>query len=54
MAYHVLGGNQSDRVGFTRIDKTRLHAVRRSYLTMPASAQPHILARAGALSTNEA
>lgn len=53
-AYHVLGGNQSDKVGFTRVGKERLHSVRRLYRTMPASAQPHILARAGAISTNEA
>ncbi len=28
-AYHVYGGNQSDKVGFTRIDKKRLAGIRR-------------------------
>jgi uncharacterized protein (TIGR02594 family) len=53
--YHVLGGNQSDAVTITRIQKTRLHAVRRHYsLGPPASAQPIILAATGAVSSNEA
>lgn len=54
-AYHVLGGNQSDRVCFTRIAKSRLHAVRREYrIGPPASARPYVLAATGALSSNEA
>jgi uncharacterized protein (TIGR02594 family) len=54
-AYHVLGGNQGDAVGFTRIDKARLYRVRRpDYTVPPASAKPMILDPAGALSENEA
>lgn len=54
-AYHVLGGNQSDSVCITRIEKKRLYRVRRpAYNVMPASAQPIMLAAAGALSQNEA
>lgn len=54
-AYHVLGGNQSDKVGFTRIAKARLYRARRpAYRNMPATAVPHILAANGVISTNEA
>lgn len=54
-AYHVLGGNQGDRVSVARIAKTRCIAVRRPpYTTPPASARPFELAAAGALSRNEA
>jgi uncharacterized protein (TIGR02594 family) len=53
-AYHVLGGNQHDCVCFTRIAKARLYRVRRPvYANMPATAEPHILDGAGALSSNE-
>jgi uncharacterized protein (TIGR02594 family) len=53
--YHVLGGNQSDAVNITRIEKSRLHAVRRHYAVgMPESAKPYVLAPAGAVSKNEA
>lgn len=54
-AFHVLGGNQSDRVCFTRIARSRLHAARRPrYRAMPATAQPYSLAPTGRLSANEA
>jgi uncharacterized protein (TIGR02594 family) len=54
-AYHVLGGNQGDAVSIARLDKARLHRVRRpAYRNMPASAQPIVLAATGGLSTNEA
>ena len=55
-AYHVLGGNQTDAVGFTRILKKRLRAVRAPIYRIgpPASAKPWILAAAGGLSRNEA
>jgi uncharacterized protein (TIGR02594 family) len=54
-AYHVLGGNQSDRVCFTRVVKARLHAARRPvYRSMPVTARPYVLAPAGGLSPNEA
>jgi uncharacterized protein (TIGR02594 family) len=56
MAYHVLGGNQGDAVGFTRIAKERMRAVRRPPYRVgpPASAKAWILASAGGLSSNEA
>jgi uncharacterized protein (TIGR02594 family) len=54
-AFHVLGGNQSDRVCFTRIARARLYAVRRpAYRVMPATARRYILAPGGGLSINEA
>jgi len=54
-AFHVLGGNQSDRVCITRIARARLFAARRpAYRQMPATARPCLLAAAGALSHNEA
>ena len=54
LAYHVLGGNQSDAVGFARIDKGRLYRARRpDYSALPATARPFILAPGGALSENE-
>ena len=54
-AFHVLGGNQSDRVCVTRIAKGRLLGVRRPiYQLQPATVQPHRLAASGVLSTNEA
>lgn len=54
-AYHVLGGNQSDAVSFTRIDKARLYRVRRPhYNVAPATARPIVLEATGGLSENEA
>jgi uncharacterized protein (TIGR02594 family) len=54
-AFHVLGGNQSDRVCFTRIARARLHAARRPlYRAIPATARPYHLAPGGGLSVNEA
>ncbi len=54
-AYHVLGGNQSDRVCFTRIEKKRLKGARRFYAVgAPPSVRPYFLEAAGALSLNEA
>lgn len=54
-AFHVLGGNQGNRVSITRIRKERCIAVRRpQYTNPPASVQPWQLASAGALSSNEA
>lgn len=52
--YHVLGGNQSDRVCFDRIEKTRLRAARRTpYMSAPLSAKPYIVAEEGSISLNE-
>ena len=54
-AYHVLGGNQSDKVTITRIAKTRCVAVRRPiYTNKPSSVKPYRVAAEGGLSTNEA
>jgi len=54
-AFHVLGGNQSDRVCITRIAKARLYAARRPlYCAQPANVRPIHLEATGALSLNEA
>jgi uncharacterized protein (TIGR02594 family) len=54
-AFHVLGGNQSDRVCIARIAKARLYAVRRPlYRVRPANVRPIHLEATGALSLNEA
>jgi uncharacterized protein (TIGR02594 family) len=54
-AYHVLGGNQSNKACITRIKKNRLIAARRPpYNNMPASVKPYLLKASGGLSTNEA
>lgn len=53
--YHVLGGNQSNMYGFTRIDKDRLYAVRRpAYKVQPANVRKVFLNASGPVSTNEA
>lgn len=54
-AYHVLGGNQSDRVNVTRIAKDRCVAVRRPrYINTPLNVRRILLnGAAGGLSTNE-
>lgn len=55
-AYHVLGGNQSDRVKVSRIAKSRLHAARRSAwkVAQPPNVRRVILDASGELSHNEA
>lgn len=54
-AFHVLGGNQSDKVCITRIAKARCAAVRRPlYLAKPANVRPIRMGVAGPLSKNEA
>lgn len=55
-AYHVLGGNQQNKVSITRIAKSRLLAARRCpwKVAEPASVRPYVVAADGALSTNEA
>jgi len=54
-AYHVLGGNQGDRVSIVRIAKERLSQVRRpTYTLQPTNVRKIILASNGKLSTNEA
>ena len=54
-AFHVLGGNQSDRVSISRLSRNRLVAVRRPvYRAQPANVRPIPLAASGSLSVNEA
>lgn len=54
-AFHVLGGNQSDRVCIARIAKARLYAARRPlYRVEPANVRPIRLEATGTLSLNEA
>lgn len=53
-AYHILGGNQSDSVSITRIQKSRLKGIRWPK-GQPAPTQGPVYATfTGALSTNEA
>lgn len=52
--YHVLGGNQSNAVTITRIEKSRCIAARRPpYHNQPATVRPFIVAASGAISKNE-
>ncbi len=55
-AYHVLGGNQSDKVCITRILKSRAIAVRRCpwKVAQPANVRSIELAASGTVSDNEA
>lgn len=54
-AYHVLGGNQSNKVSIARVLKSRLIAARRPhYNVQPDSVKPYRVKTEGALSTNEA
>lgn len=54
-AYHVIGGNQRNRVSIAPIAKGRCIAMRQpDYNMRPASVRPYQLAAAGALSVNEA
>lgn len=52
--YHILGGNQSDKVCVTRIEKKRLLAARNSYKVKPQNIRTIRLASTGAISRNEA
>jgi uncharacterized protein (TIGR02594 family) len=53
--FHGFGGNQSDMIGFARINKNRLHAVRRAkYNVQPANVRQVILTATGTITTNEA
>ena len=54
-AYHVLGGNQGDKVSIVRIRKDRLHSARRpAYNNQPTNIRIVKVASSGSLSTNEA
>lgn len=53
-AYHVLGGNQGDKVCIVRIGKDRLFSARRpNYINMPVNIRQVKLSSSGNLSTNE-
>jgi uncharacterized protein (TIGR02594 family) len=53
--FHVLGGNQSDAVTITRIDKKRLYAVRRPVysIAQPPNVRKIIIGSGGPISENE-
>jgi uncharacterized protein (TIGR02594 family) len=52
--YHCLGGNQSDKVCITRIEKDRLYTARRpNYKIKPANVRRILLSNTGTVSTNE-
>jgi uncharacterized protein (TIGR02594 family) len=52
--FHVLGGNQSDKVCITRIEKARLYAARRpNYNIQPANVRVVKLSSSGSVSANE-
>lgn len=54
-AYHVLGGNQSNKACITRVAKDRCVAVRRPvYNQQPASVKPYHVKASGGMSKNEA
>ena len=54
--YHILGGNQSNKVNITRILKSRCIAIRRDdwKVSQPIGVRVNIVGGAGAISTNEA
>lgn len=53
-AYHVLGGNQGDKVSITRVAKSRLYTARRPiYKTQPVQVRRVVLESTGNLSQNE-
>jgi uncharacterized protein (TIGR02594 family) len=55
-AYHVLGGNQNNRVSIVRIDRSRCIGIRRTKwkIAQPANVRPIFLNAKGVISTNEA
>lgn len=54
-AFHVLGGNQGDKVSIARIAKNRLSQARRpEYTSQPVNIRKIMLAASGSLSINEA
>lgn len=54
ICYHVLGGNQSDKVCFTRIEKKRLYTARRpNYNIQPSNVRVVKLSSSGSVSSNE-
>jgi hypothetical protein len=55
-AFHVIGGNQSDRVSIARKPRTRLLGARRCpwRINQPGNVRPVILAASGLLTGSEA
>jgi uncharacterized protein (TIGR02594 family) len=52
--YHILGGNQADKVCIVRKEKSLLHAARRpNYKAQPANVRRVVLEASGGVSTNE-
>ena len=52
--YHILGGNQSDRVCIVRKDKSNLYIARRpDYNNQPANVRQILLPESGELSSKE-
>ena len=55
VCYHILGGNQSNKVSITRIAKSRCIAIRRPpYITVPRAVKKYLLSAVGSVSKNEA
>lgn len=53
--YHVLGGNQSNKVCITRLEKSRCIAARRPpYVVVPKAVKTYRLAASGSVGKNEA
>ena len=53
--YHVLGGNQKNKVSIIRIKKSRLLSARRAkYNNVPPTVKPYIVSNTGIVSENEA
>lgn len=54
--YHVLGGNQSNQVNITRIEKSRLSQIRRTAwkIAQPKNIRVIVLGASGVISKNEA
>lgn len=53
-SFHVLGGNQSDKVCFARIERDRLYASRRpNYNIVPQNVRKVVLKNSGNISVNE-
>ena len=51
--YRRLGGNQTYQVCTTRLDQTRLRAVRQPlYMSMPSTVKPDIVKAQGGISTD--
>lgn len=52
--FHVLGGNQGNKVCIVRIEKDRLLAARELYKVTPANVRPVVILRTEEVSRNEA